>query len=239
MSTCGRRSATVGLMSPRPAASYHHGNLREALIEAAIDVARERGPDGLALRDLARRVGVSHNAAYRHFADRDALVDEVAGRGLLALTGAMQARLAVADRVADPVLRARRRMGAAGHGYVDFALAEPGLFRVLFTAYPTAPDRAGAGGAGGAGQDPFELLNACLDDLVAVGFLAPAARLHAEITCWSTVHGFAVLHVEGPMRTASPLDREAALVATLTAIDRGYAASTGAVVTTGELFGDQ
>ena len=225
------------MSTPPAAASYHHGNLREALIEAAIDVARERGPDGLALRDLARRVGVSHNAAYRHFADRDALVDEVAGRGLAALTAAMQARLAVAERVVDPVLRARRRLAAAGHGYVDFALAEPGLFKVLFTSYPTPPD--GAVGADGASeQDPFVMLNACLDDLVSVGFLAPAARVHAEITCWSTVHGFAVLHVAGPMRTASPADREAALVVTLTAIDRGYAASTGAVVAPGELFAE-
>ena len=56
---------------------YHHGNLRDALVEAAVDVVREGGPEALSLRELARRVGVSHAAAYRHFADREALVDVV------------------------------------------------------------------------------------------------------------------------------------------------------------------
>ena len=61
---------------------YHHGNLRDALVEAAVDVVREGGPEALSLRELARRVGVSHAAAYRHFADREALVDVVAERAL-------------------------------------------------------------------------------------------------------------------------------------------------------------
>ncbi len=71
-------------------ASYHHGNLRASLVEAAVGLASELGPEGLVLREVARRVGVSHNAAYRHFADRDELIAEVARHGLDELVRSMQ-----------------------------------------------------------------------------------------------------------------------------------------------------
>jgi AcrR family transcriptional regulator len=201
-----------------PASTYHHGNLREALADAAVDAARELGPDGLAVRELARRVGVSHNAAYRHFADRDALVDVVADRALLGLVAAMERRLADVDEP-DPVLRARRRLTEIGAGYVDYAIAEPGLFRVLFTAYPEVP------GPGTEPGDPFAILNAALDDLVAVGYLAPGTRPGAEISCWSAVHGFSVLCTEGPLRGLATEDRDAALAAMLATIDAAYGVS--------------
>ncbi|CAN5160834.1 TetR/AcrR family transcriptional regulator [soil metagenome] len=214
-------------------ASYHHGNLREALVMAAIDVARESGPDGLALRDLARRVGVSHNAAYRHFADRDALVAEVAMRAMVGLIDRMQARLDDVPRV-EPVLDARRRLAAIGRGYVEFALAEPGLFRVAFSFYPGVPDTKDVEEAQ-PDTDPFGLLGAVLDDLVAVGFLHPEARSGAEIMCWSAVHGFAVLHLDGPLSGEATDVRERSLDHLFVNIDRGYAATTGAVVGPGDL----
>jgi AcrR family transcriptional regulator len=206
-----------------PAASYHHGNLRESLVEAAIDVARDRGPEGLAVRDLARRVGVSHNAAYRHFADRDALVAEVALRGMAGLVAAMQAGLDEV-RATEPVLRARLRLAAIGRGYVDFALGEPGLFRVAFSSYPHLEAKPEAP----PGADPFGLLNSTLDELVDVGFLHPEARPGAEIMCWSAVHGFALLHLDGPLGGEADDVRAAALEHVLAAVDRSYAATTGA-----------
>ena len=196
-------------------APYHHGNLREALVEAAVDVVREGGPEALALRELARRVGVSHAAAYRHFADREALVDAVAERAMVALLAVVHARLAAVDE-ADPVARARRRLVQIGVGYVDFALTEPGLFRLLFTAYPEPPE-----GKDPDGEDPYSMLNAALDELVAVGYLDPRDRPGAEVTCWSAVHGFSVLNVEGPLRGMTAPDRDAALSALLLGIDRG------------------
>ena len=216
--------------------TYHHGNLRQALVDAAVEAAREHGPDGLAVRDLARRVGVSHNAAYRHFADREQLVEAVAQLGLAGLVAAMQQRSRPVED--DVVLSARRRLADLGRGYVDFGLAEPGLFRVVFTAYP---DPAGVPGVPGelsepmGGQtggepvvddDPFAMLNAALDHLVEVGFLAASARPGAEILCWSSVHGFTVLHTEGPLRGLDPVDRNAALDHVLATIDRGYGATT-------------
>jgi AcrR family transcriptional regulator len=194
---------------------YHHGNLREALVEAAVAVVREGGPEALALRELARRVGVSHAAAYRHFADREALVDAVAERAMAALIARVRERLAAVEEV-DPVARARRRLQQIGVGYVDFALAEAGLFRLLFTAYPDPPE-----GTDPDGEDPYSLLNVALDELVEVGYLDAGDRVGADVTCWSAVHGFSVLNVEGPLRGMPEADREAALTGLLLGIDRG------------------
>jgi AcrR family transcriptional regulator len=194
---------------------YHHGNLREALVEAGVDVVREGGPEALTLRELARRVGVSHAAAYRHFADREALVDAVAERAMAALVARVHERLATVDEH-DPVTRARRRLQQIGVGYVDFALAEAGLFRLLFTAYPDPPE-----GKDPDGEDPYSLLNSALDELVEVGYLDAGDRVGADVTCWSAVHGFSVLNVEGPLRGMPAADREAALTGLLLGIDRG------------------
>ena len=200
---------------------YHHGNLREALVEAAVDVVREGGPEALALRELARRVGVSHNAAYRHFADLDALVEVVVERAMEALVATIHRRLAaVTDE--EPVSRARRRLVAIGAGYVEFALSESGLFRLLFTAYPEPPE-----GDTDSGEDPYGMLNAALDELVDVGYLAPDDRVGVDVTCWAAVHGFAVLNVEGPLRGLSATEREAALNGLLLSIDRGLGVGGG------------
>lgn len=213
--------ATPGYPSAVSGTGYHHGNLREALVEEAVAVAREHGPDGLVLRDLARRVGVSHNAAYRHFADRDEIVSEVAGRVMAMLVDAMQGRL---DRIrtADPVLRARHRLAETGRGYVEFALGEPGLFRLAFATASTV-----AMASSGPGRNPLELLGDALDELVRVGFLSPEARVDAEVTCWSAVHGFSALYVDGALREATEEDRTTALERVLVAIDRSYGATTG------------
>ena len=108
---------------------------------------------------------------------------------------------------------------AIGTGYVDYAIAEPGLFRLLFTAYPEVP-----GGDQEPG-DPFAMLNAALDDLVTVGYLAAGTRPGAEISCWSAVHGFSVLCTERPLRGLGSDDRDAALAAMLATIDTAYGVS--------------
>ena len=198
---------------------YHHGNLRDALVEAAVDVVREGGPEALSLRELARRVGVSHAAAYRHFADREALIDVVADRALEGLVSRVHRRVDAVDE-ADPVTAARRRLVEIGVGYVEFALAESGLFRLLFTAYPAPPDGKGDE----PGEDPYGMLNAALDDLVTVGFLDAGLRAGADVTCWSAVHGFAVLNVEGPLRALSAEGRNTTLSGLLLGIDRGFGA---------------
>lgn len=210
-------------MTPRDA--YHHGHLREALVEAAIALAAESGPSGVVLRAVTRQVGVSPNAAYRHFADRDALLAEVAHRAMQGLVDAMARRQESVPTDGDPRQRAVERLEAIGRGYVDFALAQPGLFRVCFAAPPelalaaAPPEPAHAEAA-----DPFGVLNAALDDLVTVGHLPAERRPGAEVLCWSAVHGFATLHLDGPLAGTPDADREAALTAALAHISLGLGA---------------
>jgi AcrR family transcriptional regulator len=198
---------------------YHHGNLRAALVEAAAELARTSGPDGVVLREVARRTGVSHNAAYRHFADRDELLAEVAALGMDQLEQAMRARLATV-RTRDPELRARRRLRETGRAYVQFALAEPGIFEVAFAqVWPI--DDAGAPDFSHQESGPYGLLNQVLDELVAAGGLPPALRPGADVACWAAVHGFSMLVLQGPLRHLSPDQRDAALDAMLDTVSRG------------------
>ena len=198
--------------------SYHHGNLRETLIETGIDLARTQGPDGVVLREVARRADVSHNAAYRHFADREALLAEIARHGMRQLRGAMQREIDATDAEehADARARASARLRATGRAYVDFAIREPGLFDVAFSAIP---DEDGLD----ADADPYDLLTQVLDEGVRAGAVSPDLRPGAEVVCWSAVHGFAVLHVHGPLASAPVEERNAMLDVMLDHIARGLA----------------
>src|ERR1017187_3661904 len=117
------------MLAVRP---YHHGNLKQALLEAAIELIAETGPRGFTLREAARRAGVSHNAPYRHFRDRDDLLAAVATDGFDRLTRAM----ARGSRQASPINRLRR----SGLAYVDFALRWPQHFAAMFDAPWRQPD---------------------------------------------------------------------------------------------------
>jgi len=195
---------------------YHHGNLRPVLVDTAVELARSTGPDGVVLREVARRAGVSHNAAYRHFEDRAALLAEVADRAMAALEDAMRAR-ADAVTIDDSVQRAVRRLGETGRAYVEFALAEPGLFAVAFTS----PETVTAHRNPDALTGPYSFLNDVLDDLVDVGAVTPEHRQGADAACWAMVHGFAELHVHGPLRGVPPEARDEMLEAVLGVVQRG------------------
>jgi AcrR family transcriptional regulator len=186
--------------------AYHHGDLRNALVDAAVAAARERGPSAVLLRDIARQVGVSHNAGYRHFTNREDLLAAVAQRGLAELAANMQTGLDAAPKRRDPKERARQRLRAIGRAYVKFAVSEPGLFRTIWAAaaYPaTTPD---AGAPVPEAADPYLLLNAALDELVAAGAIPQARRAYSETVAWSAVHGLATLVIDGPLG-AMPRDQ--------------------------------
>jgi len=198
--------------------TYHHGNLREELVRQAVALAREKGEAGVVLREVARQAGVSHNAAYRHFADREELLALVSQAGMEELAAAMRTRLARSFG-GSAATRARSRLRAIGKAYVEFALAEPGLFGVAFAApiagHPAQVEPITAEGG------PYELLGEALDALVAAGELPESRRENAEILCWSAVHGFAMLHLEGPLRGTPAEERDAELTLMLDLIERG------------------
>jgi AcrR family transcriptional regulator len=176
-------------------ATYHHGNLRQALLEHAVNLARAGGPDAVVLRDVQRAAGVSNSAAYRHYADRQALLTSVQIYGMTLLGDAMLEALAQVPNRSPRDRRALARFRATGQAYVDFALAEPGLFRTAFapsgvhhTDESVAPER-----------HPFQILSRCIDDLVATGVLSASRRDGLDEAAWAAVHGLAVLFLDGPL----------------------------------------
>lgn len=108
--------------------SYHHGNLREAVLERAMEVVRERGVEGLALREIARDIGVSHGAPQRHFADRQALLDAVAQIGFERLGDELRRAAARAD---DDF---QARVEACSRAYVTFATRDAALLDLMFAS---------------------------------------------------------------------------------------------------------
>lgn len=179
---------------------YHHGDLRAALIEAGLHLTRSGGPEALTIREATRRAGVSPNAAYRHFADREALLGAVA----IAIQERMAARMLEPGRQRGSAqTRARNQLRAVGLGYIEFALDEPGWFAVAFFGSDLT--------AGGDDRlpPPFRALIEALDVMTDTGVLQPNRRPGAEWPCWSAVHGFAELALHGPLRGTSRLDLEA------------------------------
>ncbi|SFC60137.1 transcriptional regulator, TetR family [Polaromonas sp. OV174] len=187
----------------RPSAvrsTYRHGDLRRVLLEAGIELARSGGPDAVVLREATRRAGVAPNAAYRHFASRQALLQAVRAAALSAVAGAMEAELAALPSGLPPAELARASVRAVGTGYLRFAQAETGLFRTAFgpsnDLKESTPDPARAGESG---LNPFQLLTAALDQLVAAGLMPAERRPGAEFLAWSAVHGLAMLVIDGPL----------------------------------------
>ncbi len=171
-----------------------------AFEKAGTELARGGGPDAVVLREATRRAGVAPRAAYRHFADRRALLDVVCATAQAALAAAMEAELAEVPVGGDPAGSARARLRAVGAGYLRFAQAEPGLFRTAFSASDNLRSAASPSRAGEGGLTPFQLLGAALDGLVEAGVLPLERRLGAEFLAWSAVHGLAMLLIDGPLR---------------------------------------
>lgn len=174
--------------APRP---YHHGNLREALLGAVTDIVREQGLDGVTIRGAARRAGVSHTAAFRHFTDKRSLLTAFAVRSARAMAAFMDAE---ADEARDP----GERVLALGLRYVRFAVEQPGAFRAIFR-----------GEAVNAADSDYRAATALLQARLSTGdpvadadgALAPEALL-----AWSTVHGLATLWVDGSLSRSLPED---------------------------------
>lgn len=184
-------------LPPKSNRAYHHGDLHNALIEAGLAALEANDAAGLSLRALARELGVSANAVYRHFADKDALLSALAAEGFRRFGQAQAQAQARADT--DPI--------ATGLGYVRFAQQHPALFRLMFGSFTR-------------GCDSTELQEAAmaaftqlLEGSRPAGHTGPideATLLHA-LARWSLVHGLSHLLLEGQLGLFGPAAQHDAL----------------------------
>jgi AcrR family transcriptional regulator len=185
-----------------------------------VELARTDGPQAVVLRAVSRAAGVSHNAAYRHFADRDELLRAVCERCLSRLSALMEQRIGeVAE--ADPVAAAWHRLGALGRAYVEFATTEPGWFRTAFAVPRSVPAFGPEEGAGDSGLSPYGLLGVRLDELVSVGAIPATRRPDLEYGAWSAMHGISTLLNDGPLRALPAAEQQRALQVVLEVVSRG------------------
>lgn len=207
----------------RTRSTYRHGDLRRALLEAGIAQARAGGPQAVVLREATRQAGVAPNAAYRHFANRQDLLEAVRAYALSAVARAMEAELAAVPPSLPPAERARACLRAVGQGYLRFAREETGLFHTAFAASgdigAETPDHADKTGA--SGLDPYQLLSAALDQMVAAGALPAERRPGAEFLAWSAVHGLAMLVIDGPLGHAVGPQMDAVAQRLLDMVEKG------------------
>jgi AcrR family transcriptional regulator len=175
---------------------YHHGNLRRALIDAALWLIAEEGATSFTLREVARRAGVSHTAPYRHFADKIALLAAVAEEGFRAMREYMLEAYAHAPQ--EPLARFQ----ALGIAYVRFALNHPSHFRVMFgpqitdpTAYPALHE---------VSQRTFALLVEAIVACQTVHKVRPGDPHALALVTWAEVHGLAMLLVDQRVPITGP-----------------------------------
>lgn len=200
---------------------YHHGNLKEALVRAALELIAEKGPAGFTFADAARWAGVSPAAPYRHFRDRDALLADVARRGFEEFTSVLTKAW---DEGRPDVLSAFDRLGKA---YLDFARREPAYYSAMFEA-GVSPDSDPA--LRDVGDRAFGVLRSAAEKLVA---MMPAQgrppALMVALHVWSMTHGIASLFGRGDAaRRALPMPPEELLEAAVLVYLRGLGITGGA-----------
>jgi AcrR family transcriptional regulator len=180
----------------RPAPErYHHGNLREALLSAAALVLQETGPEGLSIREVARRADVSHGAPYNHFPTKRDLLFALAQRAFVELDREMaEAQACASSSPGDQLV-------ATGIGYLLFAERNPALFTLMFRTDLVAPSEAPDGNDGNDGPAYRRLKRAVIDVCEDAGrTTADASVEHDCLFAWSAVHGLARLSIEGVFR---------------------------------------
>jgi AcrR family transcriptional regulator len=188
--------------SESPAARpYHHGDLPRAIVAAALDLIRETQSVEFSIRELARRAGVSHNAPYKHFADKRELLAAVSAQGFELLTS----RMAV---VAEGRPAPRARLAAMARDYIRNGVENPALYRLMFGGYLTAPDD---------GRPAIERaaafnIRTLLSDAICTGALGSPLPKSAKserkidgviLVYWSALHGLTMLLIDGLVGPAS------------------------------------
>lgn len=172
--------------------TYHHGDLRQALINAALELLTEQDVRSLSLREVARRAGVSHTAPYRHFADKDALLATVAEEGFGMLTHSLE--VAAQQATDDPL----QQLEAIGVAYVDFALEHPSHYQMMFGNYEANLEETTTSLADAAQQSFMVLVNVIVAGQEA-GVLRTEEPTQLAQAAWALVHGLAMLIIDGQL----------------------------------------
>jgi AcrR family transcriptional regulator len=173
---------------PKPRQRYHHGNLRDELVAAAVAILESEGVAALTLRAVAKRLRVSQTAPYRHFASKELLLVAVATEGFDSLLTAIHRRLAELGN--DPVAR----YVTIGVVYLDFALTHRAHFRVM---YASRPLEFGTGPVADAGRTAFRLFSDCIVDCQRAGLARSGNAAAIAVQAWAYVYGLIGLYLEG------------------------------------------
>jgi AcrR family transcriptional regulator len=182
----------------RPRETYHHGDLRTALLAAALELVDSQGPDVLTMREVCRRVGVNHRAAYRHFADKTSLLAAVAEQGYLDLLATIEAALLAAGKV-----KPERRLECIGLAYVAFALDHPAHYGLMFGRRLNEDSRFPELEAIAARA--YGLLAGELRAGQVAGAFGAWPLREAVFSLWSLTHGFASLTLARRIKVKRPL----------------------------------
>lgn len=174
--------------------AYHHGNLRQVLLASARELAAEQSIDGFRLREVARRAGVSHAAAYNHFADKAALIEALVIEAFATLRDELRAAAATSD---DLLVRLER----IGIAYVSFAYRHPAEFRFMWRPEHCVAKAGARDGEAlqAASLAAYDVLVSAIAAALESGTFAGDAETFV-LTAWSGVHGLAALLVDGPER---------------------------------------
>jgi AcrR family transcriptional regulator len=174
----------------KKAGSYHHGDLRRVLLDTAVRVVEKEGLAALSLHAIARRAGVSSGAPYHHFQSREELLAAIAERGFELLVNSMRS---ASD---EAPLGAVSHLEALGRGYVRFALAHPGHFRVMFRPELRAHmDKEIAGSL----AESFTMLKEGIERCQKEGLAPPGDPAPLTLLAWSAVHGASALWIDGSL----------------------------------------
>jgi AcrR family transcriptional regulator len=173
--------------------------LRERVLKASLELIDEQGLAALSMREVARRAGVSHQAPYNHFADRQAILAALAEDGFHAIAASFREALAASARAG-----LLERVKALGRAYIAFALEQPAYFRVMFR--PELVDLTRYDRAQEAGDVAFAYLHAAVAELMEAGLLPGASCDAVAALMWSIVHGFSCLALDGPIARSFEVD---------------------------------
>jgi AcrR family transcriptional regulator len=186
--------------------TYHHGDLPAALVQTARRLLADQGPGGLSLREVARRAGVSHQAPYRHFPDKEALLAALAARGFQMLARSVQR--AIEAHPDDAV----EQLVAAGAAYVEQGLREPALYRLMFggEASRLTPHHAQLADDS---QHAFGQLVGIIERGQAAGEFRRGDAVNLAEAAWCHVHGLTSLVIDGRLVDAPPAPKRRAFLA--------------------------